>query len=141
MSWGTWKSSFSPESRGTVVGYCRKYTVGHGDWRGGHPGYHPWSRGDRASVLPAPAGGVVVAVGCTVLQMWRDGILWALQVRVLPASAVAGHMAVPGPLVGTQTCILGGPGDTWRFRTPRGRRWDRGHTCDEIESGQPEWAE
>jgi hypothetical protein len=21
------------------------------------------------------------------------------------------------------------------------RRWDRGHTCDEVESGQPEWAE
>jgi len=28
MSRGAWKSSFSPESRGTVVGYCRKYTVG-----------------------------------------------------------------------------------------------------------------
>ena len=30
MSRGAWKSLFSPESRGTVVGYCRKYTVGHG---------------------------------------------------------------------------------------------------------------
>ena len=62
MSRGTWKSSFSPESRGTVVGYCRKYTVGHGDWRGGRPGY-PSSRGDRVGVLPAPVDGVVVAVG------------------------------------------------------------------------------
>ena len=25
---GAWKSPSSPESRGTVVGYCRKYTVG-----------------------------------------------------------------------------------------------------------------
>ena len=25
---GAWKSSFSPESRGTVVGHCREYTVG-----------------------------------------------------------------------------------------------------------------
>ena len=28
MSRGAWKSSFSPESRGTVVEHCRKYTVG-----------------------------------------------------------------------------------------------------------------
>ena len=61
MSRGVWKSSFFPKSRGTVVGYCRKYTVGHGDWRGGRPGYRPSSRGDRAGVLPAPAGGMVVA--------------------------------------------------------------------------------
>ena len=141
MSGGVEVVVFPPNRGGTVVGYYTKYTVGHGDWRGGRPGYRPSSRGDRADVVPAPTGSVIVAVGCTVLQMWRDGILWALQVRVLPAPAVAGHMAVPGPLVGTQTCILGGPGDTWRFRTPRGRRWDRGHTCDEIESGQPDWAE
>ena len=25
---GAWKSSFSPESRGVVVEYCRKYTMG-----------------------------------------------------------------------------------------------------------------
>ena len=42
-----------------------------------------WSCGDHAGVLPAPAGGVVVAVGRTVLQMWRGGSPWALQVRVL----------------------------------------------------------
>ena len=28
MSVGAWKSSFSLESRGTVVEHCRKYTVG-----------------------------------------------------------------------------------------------------------------
>ena len=38
---------------------------------------------DRAGVLTAPAGGVVVAVGCTVFQVWRGGIPWALQARVL----------------------------------------------------------
>ena len=57
MSRGVWKSSFSPESRGTVVEHCRKYTVGHGVGRGNRP----WSCGDRAGVLSAPAGGVVVA--------------------------------------------------------------------------------
>ena len=36
-----------------------------------------------ASVLPAPAEGVIVAVGCTVFQMWCGGVSWALQVRVL----------------------------------------------------------
>jgi hypothetical protein len=36
-------------------------------------------------------------VGCTVLQMWRGGAPWALQVRVLHTSAVAGHEAVPDP--------------------------------------------
>ena len=34
-----------------------------------------------ASCQP-PAGGVVVAVGCTVFQMWCGGIPWALQARV-----------------------------------------------------------
>ena len=76
---GGWKSSFSPESRGTVVGYCRKYTVGHGVGRGSHP----WSCGDHAGVLPAPACGVVIVVGCTVFQTWRGGVTWVLQVRVL----------------------------------------------------------
>ena len=38
---------------------------------------------DRAGVLTAPAGGVVVAVGCTVFQVWRGGIPWSLQARVL----------------------------------------------------------
>ena len=61
MSKGAWKSSFPPESRGTVVGHYRKYTAGHGVRRGSHSGYRPWFCGDRAGVLPAPAGGVVVA--------------------------------------------------------------------------------
>ena len=90
MSRGLWKSSFSPESRDAVVEYCRKYTVGHGVGRGSHP----WSCGDHAGVLPAPAGGVIVAVGCTVFQTWRDGAPWALHVRVLRAPAARGD---PGP--------------------------------------------
>ena len=40
---------------------------------------------------------MVVVVGCTVLQMWRDGVPWALQVRVLRAPAVTGHVAIPDP--------------------------------------------
>ena len=79
MSRGSWKSSSSPESRGAVVEYCRKYTVRHGVGRGNRP----WSCGDRAGVLPAPADGVVVVVGFTVFQMWRGGVPWALQARVL----------------------------------------------------------
>ena len=80
-----------------MVEYCRKYTVGHGVGRGSHPGCRPWSCGDRAGVLPTPAVGVVVAVGCTVLQMWRGHVPWALQVRVLHAPAVTGHVAIPDP--------------------------------------------
>ena len=72
MSRGLWKSSFSPESRGAVVEYCGKYTVGQGVGRDSRPGYRPRSCGDRAGVLPAPAGGVVVTVGRTGLQMWRS---------------------------------------------------------------------
>ncbi len=73
----------SPESRGTEAEYCRKYIVGHGVRRGSRPGYRPWPCGDGAGVLPAPAVGVVVTVGCTVFQMWRGGVPWALQARVL----------------------------------------------------------
>ena len=69
MSRGAWKSSFSPESRGTVVGYYRKYTMGHGVGRGSCRGYRPWSCGDRAGILPVLAGGVVIAVGGTVFHM------------------------------------------------------------------------
>jgi len=57
---------------GAVVEHCRKYTVGHGVGRGSRPGCRPWSCGDRAGVLPTPAGGVVAAVGCSVLPMWRS---------------------------------------------------------------------
>ena len=102
MRRGTWKSSFSPESRGAVVEYCRKHTVGHGIRRGSRP----WSCGDRAGVFPAPAGCVIIAVGCTVFQTWCDG------------AAACGD---PGPpLNGVLAHVLGGPGDTRSSRTPRG---------------------
>ena len=42
--------------------------------------------GDRAGVLAAPAGGVVVAMGDTVLQAWRGGVPRVLQARVLSRS-------------------------------------------------------
>jgi len=41
--------------------------------------------GDRAGVL-APAGGIVVAVGGTILQAWRGGVPRVLQARVLSRS-------------------------------------------------------
>ena len=167
MSVGAWKSSSSLESRGTVVEYCRKYTVGHGVERGSRPGYRPSSRGDRASILPAPTGGVIVAVGCTVLQMWCNDVLWAPQVKVLRAPAGAGHAAVLDPLDRVQARAPGSPGDTWRSRTPRGGSgtlaagdgypFSRGSwrhrtpsragggpgaiRAGEVESGQPELAE
>ena len=74
---------FSPNRGGAVVEHCGKYTVGHDVGRGSHLGHRPQPCGDRAGILTAPAGGVVVAVGCTVFQMWRGGISWALQARVL----------------------------------------------------------
>ena len=58
---------FSPNRGGTVVSYCRKYTVGYGAWRGSNPGHRPWPCGDRAGVLAALAGGAAVAVEGTVL--------------------------------------------------------------------------
>ena len=82
---------FSPKRGGAMVEHCRKYTVGYGVWHGSCP----WPGGDRAGALVAPAGGVVIVVGGTVLQTWRDGVSWALQVRVLRAPAVVGHAAVP----------------------------------------------
>ena len=86
--------------------HCRKYTVGHGAEHGSRLGYRPWSCGDRAGILLAPAGGVVVTVGRTGLQMWRGGVPWALQVRVLRAPAAAGHAAVPDPPDGALACTL-----------------------------------
>ena len=74
---------FSPNHRGAVVEHCGKYTVGNGVGRGSHPGHRPRPCGDRADVLSAPAGGVVIAVGCAVFQVWRGGVPWALQARVL----------------------------------------------------------
>ena len=117
---GAWKSSFSSESRGTVVGYCRKYTVGHGVGRGNCRGYRPWSCGDHAGILPVLAGGVVVAVGGTVFRMWRGGVRWAPQVKVLRAPAGVGHAVVLNPLDGVQARAPGSLEDTWRSRTPRG---------------------
>ena len=80
---GSQKSSFLPELRGYNSRVLWKYTVGYGVGRGGRPGHRPCARGDRAGVPPTPAGGVVVAVGCTIFQMWRGGVPWALQARVL----------------------------------------------------------
>ena len=62
MRKGLWKSSYFPR----IAGVQWSNTVGHGVGHGSRPGYRPWSCGDRAGVLPAPAGGVVVAVVCTV---------------------------------------------------------------------------
>ena len=42
--------------------------------------------GDRAGILAAPAGGVVVTVEGTVLQAWRGGVPKVLQGRVLSRS-------------------------------------------------------
>ena len=69
---------FFPNRGGAVVEHCGKYTVGYGAWRGSRSG----PCGDRASVLVAPAGGVVVAVGGTVLQAWRGDVPRILQARV-----------------------------------------------------------
>src|SRR6185369_3493058 len=74
---------FSPNRGGAVVEHCGKYTLGYGAGRGSRPGHRPWSCGDRAGVLVAPAGSVVVAVGGTVLQAWRGGVPRVLQARVL----------------------------------------------------------
>ena len=61
-----------PNRGGAVVKHCRKYTMGHGVGRGDRPSHRPRSRGDCTGVPPTLAGGVVVAVGRTVLQMWHS---------------------------------------------------------------------
>ena len=118
---------------------AREPEIAPGVRRGSRPGYRPWSCGDRAGVLPAPAGGVVVVVGCTVFHMWRGVVLRALQVRVLRAPAVAGHAAVLDPLNGVQSCTLGGPGDTWSSRTPRGGRSGTPAASDGHPSSRGPW--
>ena len=76
----SWKSSSSSLNRGgAVIEHCGKYTVEYDVWRGSRP----WPCGDRAGVLVAPAGGVVVAVGGTILQAWRGDVPRVLQARVL----------------------------------------------------------
>jgi len=82
------------ESRGAVAEYYRKYTMGHGVRRGSRP--RPC--GDCASVLTAPAGGVVVAIEHTVLQERCGGPgppLGGVPVRALRRSG--GHVEVPDP--------------------------------------------
>ena len=108
---------------------------------------------------------MVIAVGCSVLQMWRP---WALQVRILRAPVVAGHAAVPDPLDKVPVCALRRSEGCVEVPDPsRGqvrdpgcvccaslleghvaspdpflsRRRVRGHTCDEVEFGRPELAE
>jgi len=106
MRRGTGKSSFPPNRGGIVVEYCRKYTVGRGVGRGSHPGYRPWSCGDRTGVLPAPAGSVVVSVGCTVF--FKRGVV-AFCGPCRPRSCI--HMCASG------SGARGGP------RTPRAECW------------------
>src|SRR6185295_17978196 len=72
---------FSPNRGGAVIEHCGKYTVGYGAWRGRRPGRRPWPCGDRAGVPVAPVGGVVVAVGGTVLQAWRGDVPRVLRAR------------------------------------------------------------
>ena len=97
--WGAWKSSFSPESRGTVAEYCRKYTVGHGVRRDSRPGYRPWSCGDRSGVLPAPASGVTAfrgpcRSGSGVLQRWHSA---GPAGQSLVCTSSSGARGGPGP--------------------------------------------
>ena len=73
---------FFPNRGGAVVEHCGKYTVRYGAWRGRHPGRRSWPCGDRAGVLVAPTGGVVVAVGGTVLQAWCGDVPRVLRARV-----------------------------------------------------------
>ena len=77
---------FSPNRGGAVVEHCRKYTVGYGVWLGSRPGRRPWPYGDRAGVLTALAGGVVVPVKSTVPRVRRGGAPRVLQAGVLPWS-------------------------------------------------------
>ena len=80
--------------------------MGHGVGHGGHPGYRPWLRGDRAGLLPTHAGGMVVAVGCSVLPMWRSVGPAGQGLAYIRAPAVAGHAAVldlPGQSAGVCT--------------------------------------
>ena len=76
---------FSPNCGGAVVEHYGKYTVGYGVWRGSHP----WPCEDRAGILIAPAGGVVIAVGGTVLQAWRRSEGPAIQGLVLVKAGAA----------------------------------------------------
>ena len=160
-----WKSSFSPESRG-----CSGRTLWEvhcGAWR--RAWQSSWvssltlrrsrrrlanpsrRRGRRCRMFSPPdvAFSGPCRSGSCVLQRWR------------------GTRRSRTPQDGVLACTSGGSGDTWRSRTTRGggpglqlrvlcvplgghvaspdpfpsRRWVRGHTCDEVESGRPELAE
>ena len=74
---------FSPNRGGAVIKHSGKCIVGYGAWRGSCPGRRPWPCRGRAGVLVAPAGGVVVAVGGTVLQAWCGDVPRVLQAGVL----------------------------------------------------------
>ena len=79
MRRGSWKSSYFPR----IAGVQWSNTVGHGVGHGSRPGHRPRPCGDRVGILTAPEGGVVIAIACTVFQVWRGGVPWALQARVL----------------------------------------------------------
>ena len=67
MRRGSWKSSSFPRIAGVQWSSTVGSTLwGHGVGRGSHPGHCPRPCEDRAGVLTAPTGGVVIAVGCTV---------------------------------------------------------------------------
>ena len=71
---------FFPNLGGAVVEHCRKYTVGYG----------------------AIGGGVVVAIGGTVLQAWRGDISRVLQAKVLSWSKLEPPpRVVPMPFEGS----------------------------------------
>ena len=93
---------FSPNRGGAVIKHCGKCTVGYGVWRGSRPGRRPWPCGDRAGILTALAGGVVVPVESTVPRVRRCGAPRVLQAGVLPWSRSGPlPMAVPMPFVGS----------------------------------------
>ena len=132
---------FPPNHGGAVVEYCGKYNVGHGIGRGSRPGYRPWSSRDRAGVLPAPAGGVVVAVGHTVLQAWRGGAPRVLQAGVLPWSGSgpllkAMPMLFEGSAEGKARGKYGELAAQWleqcRARLAQHRRFPSGATASEM---------
>ena len=135
--WEYGSRRFPLKRGGTVVGHCRKYTVGHGGGRRSCPGYRPWFCEDRAG-RPASPCRWRGCRWCMVFYIRRSGVQWALRTRVLHAPAeavaVAGRAAAPNPLVGVRACTLGGPGDMWRSRTPRGGRSGTPSVCAERPS-------
>ena len=74
---------FSPNRGGAVAVHYRKYTLEYGAWRSSRPGRRPWPCGDRAGVLVAPAGCVVVPVESTVPRVRRGSAPRVPQAGVL----------------------------------------------------------